>query len=105
MISPSELLLDVDSTPPRPVYPLEFMELKELSAERPGESTIEPEGIGQEIEGADALAQLEERLLSQTERSERQIEMVREQTRVEVREHLAHELEEKIMLERAAILR
>lgn len=89
----------------RAVHPLEFAELKELPAERPGESMVEPEGIGQEIEGADVLAQLEERLQSQTERSERQIEIAREQTRAEVREHLAHELEEKIMLERAAIAR
>ena len=89
----------------RAVYPLEFLELKELPAERAGESTVELEEIGQEIEGADVLAQLEERLQSQTERSERQIEIVREQTRAEVRERLTQELEEKIMLERAAIAR
>jgi len=89
----------------RAVYPLEFLELKELPANTSEESAVEPERIDQQTGAADVLAQLEDRLRSQTERSERQIEMACEQTRAEVREQLAQEFEEKVALEREAVAR
>jgi flagellar assembly protein FliH len=102
MISPSELnggySFDV-----RTVQPLEFEELKEspLSSELIEEPESESIGAG----GMDALAQLEARLRSQAEKSETQIESAREHARAEVREQMARELEEKIAMEREAVIR
>jgi flagellar assembly protein FliH len=103
MISPSELLHATDSFDVRTVQPLEFEELRvpQLS----GELIEQPEKEGNETVGMDALVQLEARLHSQAEKNETQIEAVREQARAEVREQMAREFEEKIALEREAIVR
>lgn len=102
MTSPSELN-GADSFDVRSVQPLEFEELKEppLSSELTEEPERESNGAG----GMDVLAQFEARLRSQAEKNEAQIEAAREQARVEVREQMARELEEKIALEREAMVR
>lgn len=104
MISPSEPMLDATGSL-RVVLPLEFEELKELSASETGEPIVEGPIFESESEGEDALTELEARLRVQAENSQRQIDEVREQTRVEVREELAEELEKKITLERESVAR
>ncbi|HEY2038756.1 MAG TPA: FliH/SctL family protein [Edaphobacter sp.] len=103
MISPSELLHGADSVAVRVVQPLEFEELKEPKSS--GELIEESEDEGNKIEGMDALAQLEARLRFQAEKNETQLEVACEQARTEVREQMSRELEEKIALERDAMVR
>ncbi|RZU39585.1 FliH/SctL family protein [Edaphobacter modestus] len=104
MISPSEPVLEAVGGL-RVVLPLEFEELKELSGNEPGEPVLERPIFESESGEEDALTELEARLSLQTENSQRQIDEVRQQTRVEVREELAEELEKKITQERESVAR
>ena len=102
MILPSELHRP-EPLEIRTVQPLEFEELKEPPLS--DEFIEEPERVSGETGAGDALAQLETRLRTQAEKNEIEIEAAREQVRSEVREQMAGELEEKIILERQAIVR
>ena len=103
MISPSDSN-GAYSSDIRSVQPLEFEELKEPSL---SSALIEEEPVSESNGegGMDAAAQFEARLRSQAEKSEMQIETAREQARAEVREQMARELEEKVALEREAMVR
>jgi len=88
----------------RPVLPLEFQELEEVDVEQAGTSVAEPVPVEVDSECMKALVELEERLRSQMERTERQIERARQETRIEVRKELKDELEERVAVERSAVV-
>jgi flagellar assembly protein FliH len=100
MISQSEAFLEESSLMTRHVLPLVFEELGQLQKL---EDAAEPVAENNESEEMEVLAELEQRLRTQVERTDRQIEKARENTRTEVREELKDEFEEKIAIERASV--
>ncbi|HTH52948.1 MAG TPA: FliH/SctL family protein [Edaphobacter sp.] len=98
MISPSE-----NDTALHAVLPLEFEELGIASDDTVDAVSVETENSAGESDRM--LAELEDRLKSQAERTERQMETAREQGRIETREAMAQELDERLALEREAVAR
>lgn len=103
MISPSESWVEGNGSVARAVVPLEFEDLRELLSNEPAEALEELRAEECEPGEGDALAELEARMRSQAESKERQIEAVRQETRAEVQEELARELEVKISRERERV--
>jgi flagellar assembly protein FliH len=103
MISPFEANPEGETPSLRAVYPLEFENLNELSAEETVDAITEqsiPEREGEEV---DALAQMETHLRSQVENGQRQAEAIREEARAEIREEMLLEFEEKTASERESV--
>lgn len=101
MISLSEL--PGDEVEPRTVLPLEFEELTE-SLDEPKEGR-DVEFVPAARDNERMLAELEDRLKSQAEETERRIEAERERAVAETRERMTQEMEERLAAEREAVVR
>jgi flagellar assembly protein FliH len=86
------------------VLPLEFEEIGYPSAASAIRTTMDDLAAPANATERDVLAELEERLQSQTDQHSMELEEVRRQTRDEVRQEMLAELEEKIARERQAII-
>ncbi len=104
MISLSEPLLE-GVTALRPVLPLEFHEIEDLSNRQAEIEFVEPAPAEVESDNMKALSELEEKLRTQMERCERLIEKARQKAKTVAREELQEEFEEKAKNERAAVAR
>lgn len=104
MISPFEGVSESGAQGARIVLPLEFHTLEDLIAGR----TTEREAVClAEIErgAADELAAMEQRLAAQAAETETRVEAARREALVEARETLEREYEERVALERAAVIK
>ena len=104
MISPFEGVPEGGAQGTRIVLPLEFHALEDLVAGR----TAEIEGVRSaeiEREAADELAVMEQRLAAQSAEIETRVEAARREASVEARETIEREYEERVALERAAVLK
>ncbi|QHS51155.1 FliH/SctL family protein [Edaphobacter sp. 12200R-103] len=86
------------------VLPLEFEEIGYPSAASAIRTPMDDLAAPANATERDVLAELEERLQSQTDQHSMELEEVRRQTRDEVRQEMLAELEEKIARERQAII-
>jgi flagellar assembly protein FliH len=103
MILPFEAAPEGESQSLRAVYPLEFENLNELSVEETIDAITEKPIPDREGEEVNALVQLETDPRSQVDIGQVQADVIREETRAEVREEMLLELEDKIASERESV--
>jgi flagellar assembly protein FliH len=105
MISPSEGLLEVDPPTARMVFPLEFHALEELVVAKMAEAVIEPAPVEDEHRGLDELAVMEQRIAAQAMETEERVEAARREVWAEARETLGRECDERVTVERGAVIK
>jgi flagellar assembly protein FliH len=105
MISPSEAAPESGGFGGRLVLPLEFHALEELAEGRKEEPPAEPAFAQSERQNLDEPASLEQRIAAQTAEMQERVETARNEAWTEARETLGRECEEKVELERAALIK
>jgi len=104
MISPSEGLLEGGPLVSRLVLPLEFHALEELATTTDPDAVVEVPGTNNQLRQDDEVAELRQRIAMQVVDIEERVNAARNEAWAEARETLGCECEEKIAVERGAVI-